>query len=239
MFTPLGRRPEPSNAQNGRSPPNRFLAPTAFGLAGLLVLAFLLGLALDPDFARLLSFLPRRLLSPSDFWDFLLGVFTLASHALVHADVSHLVLNLCLVLPFAAVLESRFGPARMLLVFWGSVVAGVLTHLAVYGGAHGLMGASAGACGLLAAWLRGQVRNGWAFFGLAALWIAANHPRGFGVAESVSWQAHLGGFLAGLALAPPPADLPDDDDSEEEDEQDEEAFESPEAASQENSSSGR
>ncbi|WP_018632102.1 rhomboid family intramembrane serine protease [Neomegalonema perideroedes] len=202
MFTPLGRSPDPPNAHDGRSPPNRFPLRASLGLAGLLVASFFLSLILAPGFERALSFLPRRILNPGDFWDFALGGLTLVSHALVHADSSHLILNLCMVLPFAAVLETRFGPAATLRIFWGSVAAGVLTHLAVYGGSHGLMGASAGASGLLGAWMRGKVRNGWAFFALAALWIAANHPRGLGVAESVSWQAHLGGFLAGMALLP-------------------------------------
>lgn len=232
MFTPFGRRPSPPDAHDGRSRANRPPLRASFWLAGLLVASFVLSAILAPGFERSLSFLPHRLLNPGDLPEFALGLLTLTSHALIHADPSHLVLNLCMVLPFAAILERRFGPAAMLRVFWGSVAAGVLTHLAVYGGSHGLMGASAGASGLLGAWMRSKVRNGWAFFALAALWIAANHPRGLGVAESVSWQAHLGGFLAGLALVP--ASPPESPES---------AAEAPEAsdgaASQEGSSSGR
>lgn len=202
MFTPSERRPDPPNAHDGRSRANRFSAPAALGLCGAILAAFCADSIFGPAIARELSFLPNRLLSPDGFWEAAHGAASLATYALSHADLSHVVLNLCLIAPFGALLETRYGSGAMLRIFWGSAIAGVLTHLLIYGGSHGLMGASAGASGLLAAWMRRRLRNGWAFFALTALWMATNHPRVFGVSESVAWQAHLGGFLAGLALAP-------------------------------------
>lgn len=202
MFTPLGRKPVSSDAHDGRPPPNRFRLPGTSGLVGLILFIYALGVILGAGFVRTLYFNPARL-TDGRLGEFLHGVVTLASYATVHADLSHVLLNLCLAAPFAGLLELRFGTSAMLRIFWGSAVAGVLAHFLAYGGDQSLLGASAGASGLLAAWMRSKLRDGWLFFLVSALWMAANHPMGFGVAESVSWQAHVGGFLAGLSLSPP------------------------------------
>ncbi|WP_238473539.1 rhomboid family intramembrane serine protease [Nocardioides cavernaquae] len=126
------------------------------------------------------------------FWQLLTTMFT-------HVDLIHIGFNMLALWVLGPQLELALGRIRFLalyllsglagsaLVFW-SAAAGVPT-IGASGAVFGLMGALL----ILAIKVRGNVQNLLFWIGInAAITVVG---RGF-----ISWQAHLGGFLGGLAL---------------------------------------
>ena len=143
----------------------------------------------------------------------------------LHGSWSHLIINCCFLLAFGPVVARRLGPVLFLLFFLVCGVAGALTYLAFnWGSPMPVIGASGAISGLMAAALRmlpGQAP--WAEPGSAplapifsrqiliftAVWGAINLLAGVtglglgGEGGLVAWQAHLGGYVAGLLLCGP------------------------------------
>ena len=143
----------------------------------------------------------------------------------LHNDWTHLVINCLWLLAFGPVVARRLGPVLFLVFFLVCGVAGALTYLAFnWGSPIPVVGASGAISGLMAAALRmlpGQAP--WAEPGSAplaplfsrqiviftAVWAAINLLAGVtglgfgGESGLIAWQAHLGGFLAGLLLCEP------------------------------------
>src|SRR5205807_454293 len=80
-------------------------------------------------------------------------VWTFVTHALIHSDLNHLILNALMLLAFGTPLARRFGALRFLLFLMATATAGVLFHLAahlhdtspVIGASGAISGAMAGA----------------------------------------------------------------------------------------------
>src|SRR3954462_3949038 len=140
----------------------------------------------------------------------------------LHNDWTHLAINCLWLLAFGPVVARRQGPLLFLVFFLVCGVAGALTYVALnWGSPVPVVGASGAISGLMAAALRmlpGQAP--WAEPGTAPLaplfsrqiliftlvWAAINIVAGVtglgvgGQSGLIAWQAHLGGFLAGLLL---------------------------------------
>lgn len=146
----------------------------------------------------------------------------MVTHAFLHADLTHLLLNSLWLLVFGTVVARRTGTWRFLLLFLVTAIAGGAAHVATHWGSMmPVIGASGAVSGLMGASFRFVLR-GWnappgspllPLFSqtvlLAALaWSLVNFvlgtlgytPDGLGVL--VAWEAHMGGFLAGLILFP-------------------------------------
>jgi membrane associated rhomboid family serine protease len=143
----------------------------------------------------------------------------------LHNDWTHLVLNSLWLLAFGPVVARRLGPVLFLVFFLICGVAGAFTYVGFnWGSPIPVVGASGAISGLMAAALRmlpGQAP--WAEPGTAplaplfsrqtliftAVWAAINLLAGVtglglgGESGMIAWQAHLGGFLAGLLLCGP------------------------------------
>jgi membrane associated rhomboid family serine protease len=143
----------------------------------------------------------------------------------LHNDWTHLVINSLWLLAFGPVVARRQGSLLFLVFFLVCGVAGALTYVALnWGSPVPVVGASGAISGLMAAALRmlpGQAP--WAEPGTAPLaplfsrqiliftlvWAAINIVAGVtglgvgGQSGLIAWQAHLGGFLAGLLLCGP------------------------------------
>lgn len=156
---------------------------------------------------------------------------SLVTHMLLHADWMHLILNSAWLLVFGAPVARRVGPARFLAIFVLSGLVGAATHMAFHwsaaadGGFSLLVGASGAISGLMGAAARfvflgrdmvttGQYRpllpfNHNQVITFTVLWTALNFvfalSGGLGLAEgyAISWEAHLGGYFAGLVLIGP------------------------------------
>ncbi len=161
-----------------------------------------------------LSFQPARFWAQfaADGGLTLAGVLPLISHAFLHADFFHLIVNTGLLLAFAAVVERRLGAIGMMSIFLVGVGAGAVAQLAAEGaiaaimigasgGVHAVMGAAAVMFYCLPG--TGQRRAALIFVAVIvglnlALGVFSLGPLIAG--SKVAWQAHIGGLIAGAIL---------------------------------------
>jgi membrane associated rhomboid family serine protease len=166
------------------------------------------------------AFLESHMASAGTVWE---QAVPFVSYMGLHADWTHLAMNCFWLLAFGPVVARRFGGGLFLAFFLVCGIVGALTYLAFNWGAQvPVVGASGAISGLMGAALRmlpGQPPP-WAASGqapLAPLWsrqiliftavwavvnlVAGLTGLGMGVESvAIAWQAHLGGFVAGLLL---------------------------------------
>jgi len=153
--------------------------------------------------------------------------WTFVTYALLHANWTHLAVNGVTLAAFGSPLARRFGPARFLAFMALTAAAGAAAHFTVHPFDLGpVVGASAAISGTMAASARFAFaqesesgashssrraaslselwsnRRALAFVGL---WFAVNlifglFPGAAGATEQIAWEAHVGGFAAGLLL---------------------------------------
>ncbi len=144
------------------------------------------------------------------------------SYMFLHADAMHLTVNSLWLLAFGPVVARRFGTWWFLVFFAICGAAAAAAYLAIAWGRPGvIIGASGAVSGLMAAGIR-MIRAPPAAPGAAlapilsaqvlmftALWVGVNLVAGLagleimGNVHPIAWQAHLGGYFAGLILAGP------------------------------------
>ena len=155
-------------------------------------------------------------------------IWSYLTYSLLHADWVHLGLNALWMVAFGSPLAWRFGAARFLAFSAIAVIAGALLHLLANGGDQiPMIGASAAVSAHMAGAARflfiaqpGIVRSYWSpAASLAAVfsdartlmfigaWFAINLAVGLigwasPQAGEIAWEAHVGGFIAGLVLFP-------------------------------------
>lgn len=231
----------PNGEGGGRQP--IFLLPRAVSaLAGLLV-AIHLGASLILDVSGLgnlriwFGFIPFRLSAP----DLLPGgmvplVWSGFTHALLHVDFTHLLVNTAWLLIFGTPVARRYGAVPFLAVFFLGALAGALLLTAVQFAFVNqfsvLIGASGGVSALTGAAMRfifqpvvvgrnpetgepvilgrhtatlGQLFSNPRSRAFIIFWVGLNlliplAPLFTGVSVPIAWEAHLGGFIAGLLM---------------------------------------
>jgi membrane associated rhomboid family serine protease len=164
------------------------------------------------------SYLESHALNPGSFVDRALPFVT---YMFLHANFSHVIINSVWLLAFGPIVARRLGNLLFLVFFLLCGFAGAALHLACnWGSAEPVIGASAAVSGLMAAGFRMLSPEPAADRPLApilstrillwtAIWAIVNVVAGLtklgagGQVELVAWQAHLGGYAAGLLLAGP------------------------------------
>ena len=166
---------------------------------------------------------------------FAADLWTYFTYAFIHADLTHLGLNLAWLIPFGTALARRFGTLRYVLFMLVMAAVGALAHLVSHVGEMvPMIGASAAISGTMAAAMRfvfqpagplthWRERSDAAYrvpaASLAAtlrdprfllfllVWLGLNALFGLGTVsfgteagQEIAWQAHVGGFFAGLFL---------------------------------------
>lgn len=195
-------------------------APVTTGLVVVCAAVFLLGLPVEP-----FSFVPAYLFGTADLegplpaadgWRGLVG------HAFVHADAAHLVTNMVVLRLFGGWVEAALGSVRFLLFFLLTAVAGALTEGWLADDPMvPMLGASGAISGVMAAFLLLHPRAALRLPLLVRtpvllpLAVPVGCDLGVNVAlavfppppelalSGIAWEAHLGGFAAGLLLAVP------------------------------------
>ncbi len=211
--------PDPTGSPAGRVP--IFNAPPGTLWTAAILVAMFLAIRFGPhQFAReafdLLAFTPQGLRAylATDQGGLLGALIPLVGHSLLHIDWLHLVLNAGFLLAFGSVVERCFGTLWFFAIFAITAAAGALFQFAVEpaspipmigasGAVYGMMGGAVPA--LLSG--RGQRRwrmgNALTFIGvMMAINLVIGLINGDGrlLGVAIAWQAHIGGFLAGLAL---------------------------------------
>ena len=163
---------------------------------------------------------PRRFFAPPGsehaYPNVVAQLLTLVSTALLHGDFIHVGVNALMLWQFGQGPARMLGPGlagagRWMLLFVVSIVAGSLAYLALNGVAGGAaVGASGGTCGLIAADFLigpdGKLRSPFSrpFLMLTLVFALINLAMVFIIPLVlpfyVSWEAHLGGYIAGAAM---------------------------------------
>jgi membrane associated rhomboid family serine protease len=164
------------------------------------------------------AFLAAHGLPPANFGSL---AVPFVSYMALHNDPMHLAINSLMLLAFGPVVARRFGTGLFLLFFLICGVAGAATHLLLnWGSTMPVIGASGAISGLMAAGLRllPTMRPEASqaalmpllsrqFLLFALVWVGTNIVIGLtgiglgGETGLIAWQAHLGGFAAGMALS--------------------------------------
>lgn len=209
--------------ESPRRPPREpvFLAPPApLYLAGAFVAVHVL-LAILPAAIAEDVYFAAALWAPKfqtgEFAGLMGGIASLLAHGFLHEGFFHLAVNCLWLLAAGGAVAKHAGGAAMYVIFALATMAGGLCFIALeWDGSGAAIGASGGVSGLLAAAVRlhfgARLRIGLApltlqpvvavsimFLGInaaTALWDWAFPEDAFRFA----WQAHVGGYVAGLFL---------------------------------------
>jgi membrane associated rhomboid family serine protease len=193
----------------------------------------------DVEFLLTFAFIPARYgtdASSAFPGGFGAELWTFFTYAFIHADLTHLGLNLAWLVPFGTALARRFGALRYCLFMLVTAAIGALAHLVTHFGAiEPVIGASAAISGAMAGAMRfvfqghgalTLLREGSAeayrripaaplavtlrnprFLLFVAVWLGLNTLFGVGTisfgteaGQQIAWEAHVGGFFAGLFL---------------------------------------
>lgn len=184
-----------------------------YALLAANILVFLLQMAGGDAFTERWAFVPARFQANP------LGeAITILSSMFMHGGLLHIASNMLYLWIFGDNVEDRFGPVKFLIFYLLSGLAAVFAQYIINPGSPiPMVGASGAIAGVLAAYLlmfpQGQVRvlMGRGVIPLPALiviglWFVLQLFSGFGSLSStgdgggVAYWAHIGGFLAGLAL---------------------------------------
>jgi membrane associated rhomboid family serine protease len=175
------------------------------------VVRWLLPTDVDDALVTSLAFVPLRYMVPEYFtWRSLLSPI---GHQFLHASIGHLLMNMVFLAAFGSAVERRTGPWRMLVFTLICGMSAALLHLVVYG--HdpvGVIGFSGAGSGLFGAALALPMPSGYRsrrqrIIVIGGIWIVLNVVLGYtGMAiggddnAPIAWVAHIGGFIAGVAL---------------------------------------
>jgi membrane associated rhomboid family serine protease len=168
------------------------------------------------------AFLATHNVDPGSFFD---RAIPFVSYMALHNDFTHLAINSLWLLAFGPIVARRFGGLLFLAFFLICGIAGAATHLAFnWGSLVPVIGASGAISGLMGAGLRLlPTQAPWAVPGddslapifsrqiviFTVIWLAINLAAGltgFGLGGEqgmIAWQAHVGGYAAGLLLVGP------------------------------------
>jgi membrane associated rhomboid family serine protease len=174
----------------------------------------------------LFAFIPARYSQfAADYPVALASLWTPFTYSLLHADWTHLIVNLLWLTAFGSPLAVRIGALRLLALSAITSLAGAALHFAWYPvDPVPMIGASAIVSGYMGAAARFAFQPGrrrglnihgpalpllksfsdTRFLSFLAVWLGLNFIFGSGLVPlagedaTIAWQAHVGGFLAGI-----------------------------------------
>lgn len=179
--------------------PTAETAPFTFGFMGVAIAIHVLSLFAPSIWGDLAAqFALFNSLAVAGEW------YRMFTVTLLHASLTHILFNMYALYLLGPGIEMRVGRVRYGLLFLASAGAG--SALAITLGSPGDVGvgASGGVFGLFGVWavsafLQRNTRQGRAQFNAILFNLAINAAIPLFVPQ-VSWQAHLGGFLTGVAF---------------------------------------
>jgi membrane associated rhomboid family serine protease len=161
--------------------------------------------------------LRSRVLIAGAFWSSLLRgdaplfaaqpVTMFFTHAVLHGSLLHMVMNMAILLALGRFTADRFGPGAVLPVFLLGAIAGGAAFGLLSAGAYPMVGASGAVFAFLGVWIAWDWRRHRAH-GVSTrpvlvrvlVLVGLNVFVYVGLGGMLAWEAHVGGFLAGLAI---------------------------------------
>ncbi len=203
-----------------RPPEDWGQARLTLGIAAVTAAAWFLawGLGLSDPAAVLGGFIPGRVQGLQGDESFVPVLLTPLTAALVHGGLMHVLFNLLILLFCGRAVETIVGSRQLAILYVVGAYAAAAAHYAVgpedlipMVGASGAISAVLGAYSMMFGRNRVKVANPTLALWLNALWLAAGWVVlqlivGFTFETSgtrIAIAAHVGGFLAGMALAKP------------------------------------
>jgi len=187
---------------------------------GLHLVRFVLPGNLEALLVLEMAFIPARFGVPGLWRTDVLGtVISPIAYTFLHGGWLHLLINMAMLLAFGAAVGRRMNTVRFLLLYFLGGIAGAGATLIFDPGARiPVLGASAAISALVGAVAAMALsphrtaprpfhdrRTAWSF---VLMWVGLNLVFGlipgeaFGVSGRIAWEAHLGGFVAGMILLP-------------------------------------
>lgn len=141
-------------------------------------------------------------LQAGQYWRLVTSMFL---HSPAFLLIGHIGLNMLLLWLLGPPIEREAGPWAFASLYLGSGLVGNAAFFFLAPLGASALGASGAVFGLIGAWLAASVRNrhtlqGSAMLRQIGLLAAINIVFSF-AAPNIAWQAHVGGFLAGFAIA--------------------------------------
>jgi membrane associated rhomboid family serine protease len=129
------------------------------------------------------------------------------THAFLHGSLLHMVMNMTILLAIGRFVGDRYGAGTVLPEFLLSAIAGGAAFKLMASPAYPMVGASGAVFGFLGVWIvwdwrrhqRAHRSTGPVLRRVLVL-AGINVVLYFGLGGMLAWQAHLGGFLAGLLI---------------------------------------
>lgn len=130
------------------------------------------------------------------------------THSVLHGNFLHMVMNMTILLALGRFVGDRYGPAAIWQLFLAGAVGGGAAFGLLSTTPFPMVGASGAVFAFLAAWIvwdwvrhrAAGVSVGPVLRRVAAL-AGINVILWIGLSGGLAWEAHLGGFLAGLPVA--------------------------------------
>ena len=134
------------------------------------------------------------------------------THIFLHADFSHILINMLMLVTFGSIIEKHFGKKYLLLLFFVTAFSGILIHYIIYSESTApVIGSSGAISGLFGSTLfminkakdKKYISGLWL---IALLWVGVSVISGFvniipaHDPNSIAWAAHVGGFIAGIII---------------------------------------
>lgn len=125
------------------------------------------------------------------------AVWQVVSSAFLHVDVWHVAMNVLMIWFLGPQLEAVLGRARFLGLYAASALGGSAAVMLLSAPESATFGASGAVFGMVGALLVAVHKVG-GNLQMLLLWLVISVVYGF-TADGISWQGHLGGFVAGAA----------------------------------------
>ena len=128
------------------------------------------------------------------------------SHAFLHGSLLHMVMNMTILLALGRFTADHYGARAVLPVFSLGAIGGGAVYGLLADGAYPMVGASGAVFAFLGLWIawdwrrhraRGRLRR--AGLRRVGVLVLVNVVTLIGLRGMLAWEAHLGGFLVGLA----------------------------------------
>jgi membrane associated rhomboid family serine protease len=181
-------------------------APVSFVLIGINVLVFGIG---QFDLAQRVTFfvngsLYHDAVAAGEWWRAFTSMF-------LHANFTHILLNMWALLLFGPVLERRYGSLSFTSLYLASGLGGSAVYY-LLGRSEPAVGASGAIFGLFGALIVATYRQrhtpaGRAIFSQLVILLLINLSLPL-IIQGVAWEAHVGGLVAGMAITAAWARLP-------------------------------
>ncbi|MEO0999105.1 MAG: rhomboid family intramembrane serine protease [Pseudomonadota bacterium] len=131
------------------------------------------------------------------------------SHAFLHANLIHMLLNMAVLLALGKLVAERAGAPRSLALFVATAITGAAAQVLIGGYEVLMIGASGAVFGFIGTWKCWEwMARRAAGLPMGPLWTSLlvlagiNVPLFFMLGGALAWEAHLGGFVGGWLLAP-------------------------------------